>query len=137
MRNTLLAALVTIACTACGAYQFPGETPAPGDAHVSGTVRAVPCAPVEQAGSTCSGKPVPRLEIDYVQGSATVRRTVTDANGAYAVDLPAGDYTVKLNTYMRIVSGPTRLALGPDTRKVADYLVDNGMRAPVPEPAST
>ncbi len=35
-----------------------------------------------------------------------VGRTVTDEKGAYSVELPAGDYSVKLNTYMRIVSGP-------------------------------
>jgi hypothetical protein len=133
----LLAALLLLITAGCGAYQFPGETPAPGNAHVSGTVLSVPCAPVEQAGSTCSGRPVPKLEIDYVQGSSIVGRTVTDANGAYSVDLSPGDYVVKLNTYMRVVSGPTKLALGPDTRKVADYLLDNGIRVPAPEPAST
>jgi len=136
MRPILLAALLLVAA-GCGAYQFPGDTPAPGDAHVSGTVRSVPCAPVEQAGSTCSGRPVPKLEIDYVQGSSIVGRIVTDENGAYSVDLPPGDYVVKLNTYMRIVSGPTKLALGPDTRSNVDYLLDNGIRVPAPEPAST
>ena len=136
MRPLLLATLLLVTA-GCGAYQFPGGTPAPGEAHVSGTVRSVPCAPVEQAGSTCAGKPVPGLKIEYVQGSTTVGRTVTDANGAYAIDLPPGNYAVKLNTYMRVVSGPTRLALGADTHKVADYVLDNGMRVPVPEPAST
>jgi len=136
MRPVLLVALLVLTA-GCGAYQFPGETPAPGDAHVSGTVRSVPCAPVEQAGASCAGKPVPGLKIEYVQGSTTVRRAVTDSNGAYAVDVPPGDYTVKLNTYMRIVSGPTRLALGPDNRKVADYVLDNGIRVPAAEPAST
>jgi len=133
----LLAALLLVVTAGCGAYQFPGDTPAPGVAHVAGTVRSVPCAPVEQAGSTCSGRPVPKLEIDYMQGSSIVGRTVTDENGAYSVELSPGDYAVKLNTYMRIVSGPTKLALGPDTRSQVDYLLDNGIRVPIPEPAST
>jgi hypothetical protein len=136
MRRILLVGLLLVTA-GCGAYQFPGDNPAPGDAHVSGTVRSVPCAPVEQAGSTCTGRPVPGLEIDYLQGSTTVRRTLTDANGAYVVDLPAGDYAVKLNTYMRIVSGQTKLTLGPETRSKVDYTLDNGIRVPVPEPAST
>jgi hypothetical protein len=136
MRSILLAALLLVTA-ACGAYQFPGQTPAPGDAHVSGTVRSVPCAPVEQAGSTCTGRPVPKLEIDYLQGSSIIGRTVTDEKGAYSVELPAGDYSVKLNTYMRIVSGPTKLALRPDTRNQVDYVLDNGIRVPAPEPAST
>ena len=136
MRPLLLAALLAVT-TACGAYQFPGTSPAPGNAHVSGTVRSVPCAPVEQAGSPCAGRPVPKLEIDYMQGSSIVGRTVTDENGAYSVDLSPGDYVVKFNTYMRIVSGQTKLALGPDTRSKVDYLLDNGIRVPAPEPAST
>jgi len=136
MRALVLVAVLA-ATAACGAYQFPGQTPAAGDAHVSGTVRSIPCAPVEQAGSTCSGRTVAKLEIDYVQGSSIVGRTVTDAKGAYSVELPAGEYTVKLNTYMRIISGPTKLSLGPDTRTVADYVVDNGIRVPEPQPAST
>jgi hypothetical protein len=136
MRPIVLAAVLLVTA-GCGAYQFPGQTPAPGDAHVNGVVLSVPCAPVEQAGSTCSGRPVPKLEIDYMQGSSIVRRTVTDEKGIYAVDLPAGDYTVKLNTYMRIVSGPTNLSVEPGTTRVADYVLDNGIRVPAPAPAST
>jgi hypothetical protein len=136
MRSIVLAAVLVVTA-ACGAYQFPGHSPAPGDARVSGTVLSVPCAPVEQAGSTCTGRPVPKLEIDYMQGSAIVGRTLTDEKGAYAVQLPAGDYTVKLNTYMRIVSGPTRLTVDPGTSRVADYVLDNGIRVPAPAPAST
>jgi hypothetical protein len=84
------------------------------------------------------GKPVAGLQIAYIKGSSTVAKAVTDASGAYAVDLPPGDYTVKLNTYMRIISGPTKLALGPNTRSKADYLLDNGIRMPAPaEPANT
>ena len=132
MRSIVLAGLLLVTA-ACGSYQFPGQTPAPGDAHVSGLVLSVPCAPVEQAGSTCSGRPVPKLEIDYMQGASIVRRTVTNEKGTYAVDLPAGDYTVKLNTYMRIVSGPTKLSVDPGASKVADYVLDNGMRVPVPQ----
>jgi hypothetical protein len=136
MRALVLVALLAVTA-ACGAYQFPGQPPSPGDAHVSGTVRSVPCAPVEQAGSTCTGRTVPKLEIDYVRGSSIVGRTVTDDKGAYSVDLPAGDYSVKLNTYMKIISGPTTLTLGPETTTVADYVVDNGIRVPQPQPAST
>ena len=65
MRSIVLAAVLLVTA-GCGAYQFPGQSPAPGDAHVSGTVLSVPCAPVEQAGSTCTGRPVPKLEIDYI-----------------------------------------------------------------------
>ncbi|HEX9363953.1 MAG TPA: hypothetical protein VGA47_09245 [Candidatus Dormibacteraeota bacterium] len=135
MKAMLLPALLLVSA-ACGAYQFPGDTPPPGNARVTGTVRSVPCAPTEPADAKCSGRPVPSLEIDYLQGSSTVGRTVTEVNGAYVIDLPAGEYTVKVNTYMRIISGPTRLILGPDTSTVADYLLDNGIRVPAAEPGS-
>jgi hypothetical protein len=135
MRNTLLAALVALACTACGSYQFPGQSPEPssGPAQVTGTVRSVPCAPVEQAGQTCAGKPVPNLEIDYVAGTAIVQRTKTNSSGVYVVNLVAGSYAVQFNTYMRVIDGPTKLTVGEGARIVADYTLDNGIRVPVPQ----
>ncbi len=65
MRQALLGALCLV-CTACGAYTFPGDRPSPttNTGTVTGRVLVVPCAPVEQAGSTCAGKPMPSLEID-------------------------------------------------------------------------
>ena len=135
MRTSLVAALVALASTACGAYQFPGQSPEPssGPAQVSGTVISVPCYPVQQTGETCAGKPVPNLEIDYVAGSTIVQRTKTDSNGVYAVDLAAGKYEVKLNTYMRVINGPTTLSVGPGARMVANYTLDNGIRVPAPQ----
>ena len=134
MRNALLAALTAVICTACGSYQFPGQSPEPssGPARISGTVLSVPCAPVEQAGQTCKGRPVPNLEIDYSNGSSAVERTTTDPNGVYAIDLAAGSYAVKLNTYMRVIDGPTKLTVGEGARIVANYTLDNGIRVPVP-----
>ena len=51
--------------------------------------------------------------------------------GMYPVDLRPGSYEVKLVTYMRVLSGPTKLTLGAGTRTVANYMLDNGIRAPV------
>ncbi len=135
MRNALALAGVLLLGAACGAYQFPGAStsPSPATAHVSGMVRAVPCAPVEQAGSTCAGRPVAGLEMDYVAGNSVVARAVTNSAGLYAIDLKPGTYEVKLSTYLRVISGPTKLTLGAGTRTVADYVLDNGMRAPVPQ----
>ena len=133
MRSLLLAAVLALACTACGSYQFPGQSPEPssGAAQVSGTVLSVPCAPVEQAGQTCPGKPVPGLEIDYVVG-ATVIQTKTSSSGAYSVSLPAGTYGVKLKTYMRVIDGPTKLTVTEGQRLVVNYTLDNGIRLPQP-----
>lgn len=134
MRNALAVAGLVLLTAACGAYHFPGNSPSPSPetAHVSGIVRSVPCAPVEQAGSTCAGRPVASLEIDYVAGNTVVSRAVTNSSGMYAVDLRPGTYEVKLVTYMRVISGPTKLTLGAGTRTVANYMLDNGIRVPVP-----
>ncbi len=134
MRNALAVAGLVLLTAACGAYHFPGNSPSPSPetAHVSGIVRSVPCAPVEQAGSTCAGRPVASLEIDYVAGNSVVSRVMTKSSGMYAVDLRPGTYEVKLVTYMRVISGPTKLTLGAGTRTVANYMLDNGIRVPVP-----
>jgi len=136
MRNALAASAVILLTSACGAYHFPGgpPSPSPDSAHVSGSVRSVPCAPVEQVGQTCAGRPVPSLEIDYLLGTTVAKRTTTDSKGAYTVDLKVpGTYTVKFNTYMRVVSGATKLELtGPGNLTVI-YLLDNGIRVPAPQ----
>ena len=134
MRSLLVAGLLLVSA-ACGSYRFPGDSasPSPATAHVSGMVRSVPCAPVEQAGTTCAGRAVSGLEIDYMVGSTVVHRAVTDSKGAYSVDLKPGTYAIQLSTYMRVISGPTKLSLDAGSRIVADYVLDNGIRAPVPQ----
>ncbi|HKX01862.1 MAG TPA: hypothetical protein VJX71_05155 [Methylomirabilota bacterium] len=116
----------------CGAYIFPGDHPSPtaNTGMVSGRVLVVPCAPVEQAGSPCGGKPAGGLEIDYVQGTKVVGRTVTDPNGKYSIRLEPGAYTVKFTSYMRVISGPTKIAVSAGSSLVADYMLDSGIRVP-------
>jgi len=134
MKSTVLAGVMLVTA-ACGAYQFPGDSPSPAaaSARVSGTVLSVPCAPVQQDGATCAGRPVPNLEIDYLRGSAVVAKAMTNKSGVYAVELAPGSYDVALQTYMRVISGPTKLSLRAGTKTVADYMLDNGIRAPVPQ----
>jgi hypothetical protein len=134
MRNALLGALLLVTA-ACGAYTFPGggASPAANTGAVSGRVLAVPCAPVEQAGTTCAGRPVSGMEIDYITGTAVVGRTVTDQSGNYSIRLPAGTYTVKFNNYMRVISGPTKLTVAGGSTTIANYILDSGIRAPVPQ----
>ena len=132
MRHMRLAVLVVL-ISACGAYNFPGEriTPSPATGSVSGRVLAVPCSPVEQAGSSCAGRPVQKLEIDYLDGRGTESRTVTDASGNYSIVLEPGAYAVKMKTYMRVISGPLKLDVKPGSNTVANYLLDSGIRVPV------
>jgi hypothetical protein len=133
--RALIAVALLLATCACGAYQFPGASPAPspGGGNVSGRALAVPCAPVEKAGSTCAGRPVPKLELDYVKGDAVAASTVTDSGGSYVVSLAAGTYVVSLKTYMRVISGPLTLTVGPGSSLVANYILDSGIRVPLPQ----
>ena len=134
MKTSLLVA-VMIAGSACGAYQFGSGTPSPTPtlATVNGHVLAVPCSPVEQAGSTCAGRPVPNLEIDYVTGATIAARTITNADGTYATALKPGSYDVRMRTYMRVISGPLKLTVAAGSSTAADYILDSGIRAPVPQ----
>ena len=135
MRNALLGALVVIVVAGCGAYRFPGagsNSPSPNTGAVSGRVVAEPCAPVEQAGSPCPGKPVQGVEIDYITDAKVAGRTVTDNNGTYSIRLEPGTYAVKIKIYMRLISGPTKIAVAAGSSTVADYVLDSGIRIPVP-----
>jgi hypothetical protein len=134
MKNWLLAAVILLA-SGCGAYQFPGEAPSPtpSTGTVSGRVIAVPCAPVEQPGQACAGRPVPQLELDYVVGTSIEARAVTDSAGHYALGLRPGAYNVRMKTYMRVISGPLNLAVAPGSSIVANYVLDTGIRFPVPQ----
>ena len=139
MRPALLGALCLLTA-ACGAYAFPGDRPSPtptsSTGTVSGTVLSVPCAPVEQTGTTCAGRPVPKVELSYTCDQTTAQRvlgTTTDSNGHYSVQLPAGRCTVKFNTYMRYISGPLTLQVKAGDNLVANYVFDNGIRVPAPQ----
>ena len=137
MRYALLGALLVVTA-ACGAYAFPGggPTPTPAAGTVSGSVVSVPCAPVEQAGTTCAGRPVAKLELDFVCDQSTVEKVitaVTDSNGLYSAQLPPGSCTVKFKTYMRYISGPLNLTIQAGASIVANYVFDNGIRVPAPQ----
>ena len=131
MRAAFLAAL-TLLLAGCGAYSFPAASSSP-TGVVTGRVLAYPCAPVEQAGTTCAGRPVQGVELDYVGNNTTVDKAFTDTQGAYSVHLAPGTYVVKIKTYMRVLSGPTNLTVSAGSTITADYLLDSGIRAPVPQ----
>jgi len=133
MRNVLLAALVLVTA-ACGAYRFPGSpSPSPGVGTVSGTVVAVPCFPVESAGiAQCAGRPVPGVEIDFTSTDGT-SKAVTDPSGHYTLTLAEGTWTVHLATFMRVITGPARLTVVPGSLVSANYVLDSGIRVPVPQ----
>jgi hypothetical protein len=63
-----------------------------------------------------------------------VTTTFTDANGRYRIDLPEGTYKVSAKNYMRIVSGPAVVTVKAGSTVIADYLLDSGIRQPLPVP---
>ena len=130
MRNVLLAALVLVTA-ACGAYQFPGTSPA-ATGTVEGAVLAFPCFPVESAGQQCAGRPVPGLEIDFTSGDGTAK-AVTNSTGHYTVALSSGTWNVHLVTRMRIISGQQQVTVVSGSTLTAKYVVDSGIRVPVPQ----
>ena len=131
----VLVAAAMLGASACGAYQFGGGEPSPTPTlgTVSGRVVAVPCAPVEQPGSPCAGRPVPNLEIDYLAGTTVEARILTNADGTYAVALKPGAYAVRFKTYMRVISGPLTVTLAAGSSVTVNYILDSGIRVPVPQ----
>ena len=129
MRNALLIPLVFL-IAACGAYHLPG-TPS-GTGTVTGTVVAVPCTPVESALKPCAGRPVPGVELGFVKGEATAK-AVTDSNGKFTVELSSGTWLVHVKTYMRQMSGPPQVIVSAGETVTANYVLDSGMRVPVPQ----
>jgi hypothetical protein len=134
MRNVLLAVLVLVTA-ACGAYRFPGSpSPSAGVGTVSGTVVAVPCYPVESAGmALCAGRPVPGVEIDFASADGATK-AVTDPKGHYTLTLAGGTWTVHVATQMRVINGPAQLTVLPGSVVSANYVLDSGIRVPVPVP---
>ena len=129
MRNALLVPLVFL-IAACGAYHVPG-TPS-GTGTVAGTVVAVPCTPVESALKPCAGRPVAGVEVAFVKGNATAN-ALTDSNGKFTVELASGTWLAHVKTYMRLMSGPPQVDVTDGATLTANYVLDSGMRVPVPQ----
>ena len=131
MRTVLIGALLMLTA-ACGAYHFPGGNQS-GIGTVSGKVDAVGCGPVPQGAGVCApSRPASNLEIDFV-GTGAVVPAVTDSAGVYSIQLPAGTYKVTVKQPLVIVSGPAVLTVQSGGSIGANYVVDSGLRAPLPQ----
>lgn len=111
------------------ADQAPPKCPA---RPVGGGV-ATTCFPVESAGvAQCAGRPVPGVEIDFTSAGASAR-AVTDSAGHYTATLAAGTWSVHLVTSFRIISGPQQVTVVSGSTVTATYIIDSGIRVPVPQ----
>jgi Carboxypeptidase regulatory-like domain len=133
MRNLLLAGIVLIAA-ACGGYAFPGASPSPQTGTVTGRVLSVPCSPIEPATSDtpCAGRPVAGATLVFTSGG-TSRNAVTNSDGTYEIQLPAGTWNVAFKSFMRVITGPKTVNVKAGTSVVADFVLDSGIRAPAPQ----
>ena len=126
----------TAVLAACAGYAFPGGS-STGTGTVTGQVLAVPCTPVEKAGSPCQGRPVTNADITFT--SETTHDAVTTRTGSagnYSVQLAGGTWDVSFKGVMRLISGPKSVAVQPGKAVVANYLVDSGIRLPAVAAAS-
>lgn len=125
MRIILLGALLVLAA-ACGGYQFPAS-PSSQTGTVSGRVIFFPCGPVESEASTCAGRPAAGLEVDFVDGKV-VQSAMTDQNGNYSIQMHPATYEVQFKNHIRIIKGPKSVTVTADSKIVADYVLDSGIR---------
>lgn len=96
-----------------------------------------PCFPVAQPAAQalpqCAGRPVAGLEIDFAHGEEGAK-AVTDSSGHYTTTLAAGTWSVHLVTNVRVISGPAQVIVPSGSTVTANYVIDSGIRIPVPVP---
>jgi hypothetical protein len=93
---------------------------------------AIPCPPVESAGVVQCGRPVPGVEIDFTSAGETAK-AVTDSAGHFTATLAAGTWSIHLVTTMHILSGPQQVTVVSGSTVTATYILDSGIRVPVPQ----
>ena len=143
MGKTLLV-VILVATAACAAYHFPG----PGDetGTVSGQVISFGCGgpvqpadrpclakptsdcPAQPSSGQCANRPIPGLGLTFTDGNTSFTAK-TDSAGAYSIVLPVGTWQVSTRSFERIISGPQTLDVTAGATIVANYVVDNGIRA--------
>ena len=134
MKRVALAAVAVAALAACGPYRFPGE-PQPATGTVAGQVLSWPCSPIVQPKNPCAGRPASNTTIVFTGQAGAAYSTTTDFNGRYSLELPAGTYRVSFKPFGRIMHGPATVTVTAGAHIEADYILDSGIRVPVPAPA--
>ena|SRR5579872_4599441 len=121
----VLVAVTALVLTACGT-----QAPAPAKptfGTVTGHVRAYPCAPVESSASPCAGRPAAHVEVDFTLGTGAPVRGITNADGAYAVQLAPGTYQVSVGV-LRLMSGAKTVTVVAGETVTDDFVFDSGIR---------
>jgi hypothetical protein len=109
------------------------ESPSPAsgsNSRVSGHALAGPTCPVERPGDpNCEPKPV-QGSVQFVQDDHVVSSVRIDAGGGFAAEIPAGAYTVTVDTGGKAfpVCAPVEVEVRADADAVVEISCDTGIR---------
>jgi hypothetical protein len=122
--SAALALILSLAVVACSRASGPSAS-----AGIFGVVRAGPVCPVERAGSPCPPRPWSGT-VRATDADGNAFETRTDAEGNYALSVPAGSYTVvALTEAGTLPTGvPSDVVVAEDARTRLDLEVDTGIR---------
>jgi hypothetical protein len=117
VRTRIIVLCLALGASSCGSPdQF--ATPTVLMATISGHVRQFDCSGPRTI--NCPSHPAMGIEIDFTAGAAS-GVAVTDANGAYAIELASGTYQVHLKVSNSPLSGPTSMKVSAGQSIKADY----------------
>jgi hypothetical protein len=104
-------------------------TPGISQSGVSGTVTAGPTCPVERPDEPCPPQPLAVHIIAIGAGGTTVAQTDSATDGRYQMALPAGRYTLRVDTGGTFPTCPdASITVATGATTVADISCDTGIR---------
>ena len=125
MRCVIVVAALSL-LVACGATGPESGT----NGRLSGHALAGPTCPVERPGDpNCQPKPV-LGSVQFAQGEHVVSTVRIDASGGFAAEIPAGTYTVTVDTGDNPfpVCAPVEVEVRADANAVVEISCDTGIR---------
>lgn len=126
-RGVAIKALLILSFLAgCGSE----ESPINSNGRVTGQALAGPTCPVEQPGVlNCEPKPV-QGKVQFTQGDNVVSSVSINEAGDFVVEIPAGTYTVTVDTGDNIfpICSPVEVMVQANLDSVVKILCDTGIR---------
>jgi len=104
-------------------------------AKVTGHVVMYACKMPPRNGQACAPSPLAGTFVSFQALPGKAYITKTDSQGLYAIELPAGDYTIDVPSapsiveggqLVRILSGARKISLGPGQRVTDELTIDSG-----------